>query len=547
MAQAGFSFIAVILAALTGIINNPPEDLLSLAETKQVLTELKVDQSEDSLISIIQGESQVKSDTSDLEKAVKMLREGNAKERKEARKKLGSAGEEFKDFFEKLSGDSDPEVSETAKNILKKFAAKKSAAAQTGLTSDVLKMLAIRRLTELNSSRAIPSIEKLKNDKNKDIAHEAERAYAKLKGMSVKRLSRDEGTQKLLKMLPPDAGFIAALDLTEPQKAMQLKDYLADYKNIPGMDMGMVTGMFNKSLPMVLHKAGNPQIDSIVMYTHNKLGVSPNDSWVGFIGIGRYNSDKIKKLLKDQGMAEKVANGVTYYEERWGPSICPLNDEIIILSAGERDSGHMNKLLTHIKDAENKNAKMKVTTKESRLVAEGTLTKEQKELLRKEVNQELARMQNRNGMGAEAEKAMVNLALMTTFVNYFKAEYKKEIITVACDMENEESVKKMVTAIDNADTQIRAMFKQFPFPAFKAIDLDKRFSKTEVNGKTVTLKIKGEFFNTMTMMPLMMFGMRADAIAPAAEIEVQMEDIEAVEIEAPPAVEDVAPAVEEKK
>ncbi len=47
MAQAGFSFIAIILAAVTGIIDNPPEDLLSLSDTKTVLTQLKVDQSED--------------------------------------------------------------------------------------------------------------------------------------------------------------------------------------------------------------------------------------------------------------------------------------------------------------------------------------------------------------------------------------------------------------------------------------------------------------------------------------------------------------------
>lgn len=234
MEQVGFSFIALLFAALSGFIQNPPEDLLSLTETKTVLTQLNVDQSEDALIGLLSGNTAPKADSTVLDKAVKLLREGNFKERKNAKKTLNAAGEEHKAYFQKLATDSDPEVSETAKSILKKSSAKKQAAKKLGMTDDILQLLAIRRLAELKSSKALEAISALKGSQNKDIAMEAERAMAVLKGLKPKRHKRNQGTQKLLKMLPRESGFIAALDLTEPTKKSKLADYLGAMKKCLG-------------------------------------------------------------------------------------------------------------------------------------------------------------------------------------------------------------------------------------------------------------------------------------------------------------------------
>lgn len=532
MAQAGFSFFAIILAALTGFIQNPPEDLLSLAETKTVLAELKIEQSEESLISLISGNSAPKSDTSGLDKAVKLLREGNFKERKSAKKVLNAAGEEYKAYFQKLAKDSDPEVSETAKAVLKNFSAKTAAAKKMGMTDDVLKILAIRRLTELKSTRALDAIQVLKSSENKDIAMEAERASAILQGKKPKRHSRNEGTQKLLKMLPRQTGFVAALDLTEPTKDSKLSDYLGAMKKIPGMELGMVTGMFNKSLPNILQKVGNPQIDAVVFVSSAELGVDNESSWVGFIGIGRYNSEKIKAFLKEENMKPAKAHGIEYWSDRWGPSICPLNDEIFFLSFGDNNSNHMSKLLANVKSETIPESAKNISTYKNRLVASGKLSKKQKEILKKEVKQELARMEGRNRQGIEAEKAMMELALLCASSESFTGKYEDKVISIKAEMENEESAKKMVSSITSADTEIRATLKQIPFPIFQAFNMEKRFSKSEISGKTVTLKIKGEMLDMMSMMPMMMFSkMQAiDRPMHAPEIQVDFEEAEAIEI-----------------
>lgn len=536
MIQAGFSFIAIILAAVTGVIDNPPEDLLSLGDTKTVLTQLKVDQSEDNLISLISGNSAPKADTSEFDKAVKQLREGDSKERRAAKKVLKAAGEEHKAYFEKLAGDSDPEVSETAKNILNNFAAKKKAAKQMGMTGEVLQILAIRRLTELKSEKALEAVKALKNSKNKDIAMEAERASALLQGSKAKRNLRNQATQKLLKMIPENIGFVAALDLTEPTKEMKLTDYLAPMKKVPGMEMTMITGMFNQSLPMVLQKVGNPQIDSIVFVSSAELGIDDESSWVGFIGAGKYNSQKMKDLLANEGMEAKKANGFDYWAERWGPSICPLDDETIVLTFGDNDSNHMAKMLANIKGNKAPQAAANISTQNSRLVASGKLSKKQKEMMKKEIQNELARMEGRNRQGAAAEKAMLNLGLLCASAESFTGKYEDKVVIVKAEMDTEENAKKMVAAIGVADTEIRTVLKEFPFPVFQALDMEKRFSKAEVNGKTVTLKVKGEMLEMMSMMPFMWFA-QVERMNAVPEIDVQLEEIEDVEF-AEPLLED---------
>ena len=539
MEQAGFSFIAILFAALSGFIQNPPEDLLSLTETKTVLTQLNVDQSEDSLISLISGKTAPKADTSELDKAVKLLREGNFKERKSAKKVLNASGEENKAFFQKLSSDSDPEVSETAKAILQKFSSKKQAAKQMGMTEDILKLLAIRRLTEMKSSKALEVINALKSSKNKDIAMEAERASALLQGNKPKRLSRNEGTQKALKMLPRESGFIAALDLTEPSKVSKLSDYLAPMKKMPGMDMAKITGMFNQSLPMIIQKIGNPQIDSIVFVSSKELGVDNKTSWVGFIGIGRYNSSKVKGFLQEQNMKQGKANGVDYWSERWGPSICPLNDEVFILSFGDNNSNHMFKMLENIKSDTIPESAKSISTASNRLVASGKLSKNQKAMMKKEIQRELDRLEGRNRNGVAAEKAMMNLALLCASSESFTGKYDNKVVSITAEMDNEENAKKMIGVIDIADREIRTALKEIPFPIFQAFDLKKKFTKAEVSGKSVTLKIKGEMLDMLTMMPMMMFSQvrQMNHVGPAAEIEVIMEDVEEVEIEPPPPIE----------
>ncbi|MCM8540422.1 MAG: hypothetical protein NE328_09120 [Lentisphaeraceae bacterium] len=532
MVQSGFSFIALLFATLTGILQNPPEDLLSITDTSKVLTELKVDQSEESLISLISSKSSPTGDTSELDKAVKLLREGNFKERKAAKKILIAAGEEHKDYFLKMAADADPEVSETAKSILTKFDNKKQAAKQMGMTDDVLKIIAIRRLTEMKSTKALAAINALKSSKDKDISLEAERASALLQGNKLKRPSRNEATQQVLKMIPKEFGFVAALDLTKPSKESKLADYLAPMKKMPGMDMDMISGMFHKSIPMLIQKVGNPQIDSIVFVSSKELGINNESSWVGFIGTGRYNSKKVKALLNEQQMEQKKVNGLDYWEERWGPSICPVNDEILILSFGDNGSNHMAKMLENAKGTEIPENAVNINTSTNRLVASGKLSKNQKVMMKAEIARELERMAGRNRNGVEAEKAMMKLALLCTESNGFTGKLEDKVLVIQAEMDKEENARKMIAAIEKADLEIRQALKEIPLPIFKAFDLDKRFTKSEVKAKTVTLRIKGEMLDMLTMMPLMMFSKMAMR-EPPAEIEVIMEDIEEVEIEAP--------------
>ncbi|MCM8528850.1 MAG: hypothetical protein NE327_20170 [Lentisphaeraceae bacterium] len=530
MAQSGFTFIALLFAAITGVIQNPPEDLLSLTDTGEVLTLLKVEQSEDSLISLISSTRTSKGATEDLDKAVKLLREGNFKARKKAKKILNEAGEEYREYFVKLAKDPDPEVSETAKAILEKYANKKKAAKQLGMTDDVLKVLAIRRLTEMKSTKALETLKILKKSTNKDISWEAERALAIIQGTKPKRASRVEATQKLLKMIPKEVGFIAALDITEPAKKTKLSDYLNEIQKAPGIDMAMITGMFHKAIPGVVQKVGNPQLDSVVFVTSRELGVDSKTSWIGFIGSGRYNSKKVKDFLTAEGMEQKNAKGFDYWAERWGPSICPVSDELLVISFGDRGSEHMSKMLSGLKEGEASAEAGNINTKENRLVAAGALSQKQKEIMKVEITRELERRAGRNRHGAEAEKAMLELALLCTSSKHFKGKFEENVLIVKAEMDNEEKARKMSVAIENADHEIRMAFKEFPLPAFRAFNLEKRFTRSEVKGTTVTLKVKQEMIDLLTTLPFMM--MMGDQVRePVAEIEVQLDEVEDVQIE----------------
>jgi hypothetical protein len=532
-------------SVITGVVDNPPEDLLSLGQTETILTTLKIDQSEDALIRLLGGQSKVKLDTTKLVAAVKMLREGKAKDRREAKKTLNAASADALPFFQKLLKDSDPEISETAKKIIMKSKQAEMRAKQSGMTDEVLKMLAIRRLTELKSEKAISAIEQLTNHKDKDLVREAKRAVSYLKGIKPQRLKRTIASKQALILIPADTGFAAVLDATEPGKAQTLKDYLETILkiNIPGMNADMIVGQFHQFLPNVLTMVGNPQVDAVVLAVSSDIGVERNSGWAGFIFKGKYNLDKIKNTLQ-MSFEKRELDGHVYYSDKWGPSFCPVNDSTLIMSFGPSENNHMAPFLKALKNKEvPEKFNFLKDTSTKRLVAMGDLSKKQREVLSNEIKRDLERVAGRNGPETEAQKAFLKVGALLAETSSFKASYENKIVTIKGVLPNEEKAKKIVMALKDADEKMRLMLKNAPIPFIaQIIDTEKALAKGSSDGKNVTLKIKGNLLNMPLIFMASMNGARARAMdveaqAINAEIEVEMEEIEEVELEEPPAEE----------
>jgi hypothetical protein len=498
--ELNMSAMLMSLLILTGILNNPPEDLLSLGNTEKIMTTLKIDQSEIALINILGGiKSEKKMDTAKLEAAIKMLREGKTKERREAKKVLNDAGREALPFFEKYVNDSDPEVSQTAKNIIKESKVTTKQDASAGLTADVLKMLAIRRLTELKSKPALFAIKELVNSPDYGVAREAKRAEAILEGRKAERLKRAEASLKALQLIPQNAGSVAVLDTTEPPKSMSLTDYLKQAMKvpIPGMNAEMISGQFNQFLPRLMTMIGNPQIDAIAMAMSDNIGVDENSAWGGFIFIGSYDLKKMKRTLGMQ-MEIREFGGKKYYALRRGPSICPVDENTLIISMGPGKAEHMAHFIKQlaIKKVPEKFADLKDTSG-SRLMAMGELSKEQRKVMKAELQQELQSVQNRQGPETEVQVALINVAILFTDTSKLKAVYDKKVITITGMLPDENKATKMADAVKTADEKLRklietaggGMMAQF-------IDTKKAFAGGRSEGKKIQLQINSGFLNT---------------------------------------------------
>lgn len=502
------SIVLAALLALTGILNNPPEDLLSLGNTELILKTLKIDQSEKALIDLIGGlQSQEKIDEAKLKAAVKLLREGDAKERRDAKKVLTEAGRDALPFFEKYVDDKDPEVSETAKNIIKNSDVAAKQSASSGLTPEVLKLLALRRLTELKSSKALPAVKLLIKDADSDISREAARAAAILEGKKPARAKRGEATAKALQLIPQNSGFAFALDMTEPEKIMTITDYLKEALKVklpvPGMNAEMITAEFNKTLPGILMMIGNPQIDAVSLALSDKLGVDNASSWGGLIIKGSYNLKKVKKSLSMQ-MEVREIDGQKYFAQKWGPSLLPLDSSTLIISFGDNSSNHMSHFIKQlaVKKIPEKFSKLKTLSK-SRLTGLGDLTKEQRELMKAELTTELQRVQGRQGPESEVQIAMINVGLLFTEMSDITVNLEKENLNLSASFSEEKKAKEMTEKMKEADTKLRSLIETAGGGMMaQFVDTKNPFTVCSSEEKVIKIQIKSSLISSL---PLLMF------------------------------------------
>jgi hypothetical protein len=519
---------------VTGVIDNPPEDLLSLAETEQVLSRLGINQDEGTLIGLLGGDTRKILDLTNLEAAVKVLRNGRSKERREAKKILNSAGPVALDFFKKLQKDSDPEVSETAKSIVLKSQTVQKKAKQAGLTEDVLKLLAIRRLTELKSTRAVPAITIVAQGKGLGLVREAKRALGILSGNKLQRTKRQVAVEEALKSLPEGAGFAAVFDTAEPEKSLKLKSYLVKISkmNLPGMSIGNMIDPFHESLPKVLRAVGNPQVDAVVMAVSKELGVKRDSGWGGFIFKGQYNVEKIKKTL-ERDFDQREFGGHTYYVEKWGPSFFPVNQTTFIMSFGSNEVQHMEPF---IRSLNNKSVPEKFSylndTSTKRLLAMGDFSKEQSNVFLNEIKREMKRLEGREKRpDSEAQKVILEVGLLLGETKNYRAFYENNVLTFIGNLANEDKAAKLVATLNTADEKIRLMLKDIPIPLIaQTIDTTKPFTKSSSTGKAVTLRVKADLLNMLGFFPYMMGNMDHEILQEDIQIEGDFEGFELEEV-----------------
>ncbi|MEN9360522.1 MAG: hypothetical protein RL095_2057 [Verrucomicrobiota bacterium] len=202
--------ILMNVAVMTGLMQSPPRDLMSICSAEQVLEVWGQDAAPDALTALLEGRQRapegLKFDVVDLEKR---LREGSPKERRKARAELLGAGEAARPLLIRLAAEADPELAEPARQQLAQLqvleARKKAEKAPD------LRPWAARRLGELRFQAARPVLEKLSRGEDSTLARESAAALRGMEGLPERQVRSD--LPRLARALPPGICFGFAAEL----------------------------------------------------------------------------------------------------------------------------------------------------------------------------------------------------------------------------------------------------------------------------------------------------------------------------------------------
>lgn len=429
MAMFGIMFMAMF-----GLVGGDkvPEDFLSLVSSKEILVSMKQDVSEDSLIRNISLGQVVKVETNlkAVNEAVEMLRTGNGKQRRAARKVLKDNVANIEDLLKKLSNDDDPEVSELAEELLKQVADKKAEVKKVANQEGAVKILSVRTLANMKSQKAIPALQALTKNADLSLAYEARRALAVIKGSNIKRLVASEAIADSLKLLPEQATIVAAYDLTPKDKTVDilgLFEEIAKLNPQVGPMKDMMLEEIMKGFPQAVNAVGSVRIDTITLGVSETAGNS--SEWpAALIFKGWYDVDRVAASLTQNGRNQEFevdgAEG-KLIEDRNDAAFW-LKDEntfiIIFQARGDVQSLARN----YISSIKSKNTAAKkwaalpkmLTEKKSRLVALGNLSESQTALYKKEMTKELERMKGRN----QDPDNIAGVSFMTLILNAMENE-----------------------------------------------------------------------------------------------------------------------------
>ncbi len=255
--------ILMNIAVLTGLMQSPPKDLMSICAPEQVLEVWGQDASPVALQAFLAGKKpapeELKFDAAALEKA---LREGSPKERRQARTELLEAGEAARPLLTRLAADADPELAEPARKQLAHFAA--TEAKKKADKAPDLRAWAARRLGQVRCQAARPVLAKLAKDNDLTLARECAAALRALGGKTDAPVTID--LPRLARALPPEISFGFAADLHRDASDKSLDERLALIpKDKAPPSLATLSPKLARQISLAVDKIGNLEIHAAAL------------------------------------------------------------------------------------------------------------------------------------------------------------------------------------------------------------------------------------------------------------------------------------------
>ena len=316
-----------------------------------------------------------------------------------------------------------------------------------GDTEYVKRLLAMRALEAMKSGQAVPVLEEIAAEEDVTLADAATQAVAIIGGREAPRPSGLETLKVASDMVPPDAGFVLALDIERGSKTVTLADWFAVLREKMAPARGMlfsggdglnqVTKQAEEGVVLALSLVGNIRLDSVTVVCSNDIGPEEDIPYICLIVKGLYDPARAASVCR-AGIGEplEIEGHAVFHHEGDDPAVCLLNEHTAIISFGPGwRPRHMERVLQGM--AARKDTALPghaarafelIAQKQARMAGSGTLTDAQKAMIEKEIGEELARMEQtpRPGQGAQMELDALRIGLALAKVNLFEGHSTDE-------------------------------------------------------------------------------------------------------------------------
>lgn len=292
----------------------------------------------------------------------------------------------------------------------------------------VRKLLAIRALEQMNSCRAVPTLEAVAAGQDVTLCDAAAEAIAAIRCQKGPRPSGSEALKGIARLIPDDAGFVLVADWErgscDATLGARLKAAGRGLGNnasaFMGAHPGEPTTQAEKVILDALGQAGNFRLDALAVVCSNDLGASTG--YVCAIVKGLYDPSRMAKACQTVMTRRSTFQTHTVYYEPSGPAVCLLDERTAVVSFGPGDeAAHMFRALTGILAERHTPAPSAakafeiIAEQNVRFAVSGALSKGQREEIRNALGPQVERLKVRSApldhqLGLAACEAVFGLA-----------------------------------------------------------------------------------------------------------------------------------------
>ena len=465
------------LKLLTTSVETPPEDFISLFNIEKTLVKQGLKADKKQLIALLEKETSDVLVEPNFEQLIKALASNQFKVRRQAQKSLIAAGGVAAPYLQQATKSSDPEVSVSAREILKKISTNNKTVARKKQSNYLNTLLAVKFLEQRKCKAALAVLGKLQNSSFVTIRAAARQAVARIGGEGYNRPSGKKSLKKIASHLPEKIGFAVFLDFESGSKSQSIDTLLKsiDFSEITkyGGDknpLKMIGPKLDQGMLFALLKVGNVRIDAAAMIISNNAGErkSRETQYMSWVIKGLYETVLWESLMQDTNMEKSQIGDHLVYGRRRAPNFCFYDKHTMVISLGPK-SGHIaltKKALDGRARELNKLFKPALAMfdkQTTRFAGAGYFSEGQKVVINKEIDRERNRLLKR----AQNPQNKVFGTWLDAAVELMKVESFSAVIdqrinaAIDAKLSVQEDRQRLEASLNNLEADFREMLNSF--------------------------------------------------------------------------------------